>query len=150
VGLTKSEPNSVTSVPSATQNRQLQSVWGGIRCERLSLLITANQPFSECGNVPRPSHAPRRHRPPGASGHDPEMNVESYRLRAAVNRQARSRQVAIPRNSLGHHPAVHHIWKPAMRTHSSGGAWRDYAAPLQLKRKLLSLTSERLGCSEVE
>jgi hypothetical protein len=27
---------------------------------------------------------------------------------------------------------------------------RDYAAPLQLKWKRLSLTSERLGCSKVE
>jgi hypothetical protein len=43
-------------------------------------------------------------------------------------------------------------WKRSCRTPSScvhrHAAGRDYAAPLQLK--LLSLTSERLGCSEVE
>jgi DNA replication protein DnaC len=60
----------------------------GSRYERLSLLITANQPFGEWGKV-FPDHAMTLAAIDRLVHHSTilEMNVESYRRRAALNRK---------------------------------------------------------------
>jgi hypothetical protein len=87
-----------------------------------------------CPDVPRKPIAARRAKAPAKSPPGPGAGDRPAWQEGALECNA------VRRNPLG----------LGRSSRSSAGRWRDYAAPLQLKRKLLSLTSERLGCSEVE
>jgi hypothetical protein len=74
----------------------------GSRYERLSSLITANQPFGEWGKgVPRPGHDARRHRPPRPSRHHPGDERRKLSPPRRHQPQARSRTAAGPRDNQG-------------------------------------------------
>src|SRR5262249_52622299 len=72
------------------------------RYERRSLLITANQPFGEWGKI-FPDQAMTLAAIDRLVHHAIifEMNVESYRRKTAIERKARSRPAAHPRDNQG-------------------------------------------------
>ena len=72
----------------------------GARYERRSLLITANQPFGEWGKI-FPDQAMTLAAIDRLVHHATifEMNVESYRRRAALDRKARPRPAADARDN---------------------------------------------------
>jgi DNA replication protein DnaC len=69
------------------------------RYERRSMLITANQPFGEWGNLPGSGHDARGHRSPRAPRHNPREERRKLSTPRSPRSKARARPARHPRDN---------------------------------------------------